>query len=31
MNYNDAKGYDFGSGNTNIDPAVLRGKLTKKL
>ncbi|KAF5636246.1 kinase-like domain protein [Fusarium tjaetaba] len=24
MNYNDAKGYDFGLGNTNIDPAVLR-------
>ncbi|KAF5672870.1 kinase-like domain-containing protein [Fusarium denticulatum] len=24
MNYNDAKGYDFGSGNTNIDPAVLK-------
>ncbi|RBA20244.1 hypothetical protein FPRO05_08689 [Fusarium proliferatum] len=24
MNYNDAKGYDFDSGNTNTDPAVLR-------
>jgi hypothetical protein len=27
MNYNGANGFEFGAGNTNIDPAVLRGKL----
>jgi hypothetical protein len=27
MNHNDANGFDFGSSNTDIDPAVLRGKL----
>jgi hypothetical protein len=26
MNYSGANGLEFGAGNANIDPAVLRGK-----